>query len=587
MARLARLAEPRVACALIACLSFLAYLPALSGDFVYDDERFIEKNPPVTQLSAAHVLRYFTDPTSQACIGHDIYRPLRTLDFAIDWAIAGDRPWFFHLRSVLDHALVGVLLYLVLRRLLGENVPALAGALAFALHPVNTESVAWITSRGDLLLLIWFLLALLLYLRERPGLAALAFLAALLSKETAVFFPAAVFLVDLFRRADLRLLRRWLWYGAYAMMTVAFVISWIYLVVGGRPEEVGHLQGQWWGGSYPMTVLTMTKGLLHYARVIVFPVHFTVDYHVPVSTGLGTGEIVAILLLAAIAVAAIVAGRRSRLALAWFFLSLLPVSNLIRPIGIPTAERFLYLPLAGVALWAGPVLARHRRLAAAILVCLFALTFARSRIWRTNDSLWLAAEKVSPGPRALDHLAGRELHAAHEARDLLESAAPGARVSLEARMRRHAQATVRYVDQLFDLYENVIRLPPSDTELRNLPRKANALVMLGRPKEALAVANEAIRELGSSLAYYNAALALQELGIWHEAARHLQIARDKGYDATDLQPKICNLWLRAAADREKAHDAAGALEHYRRAWKAYPDPVENAATLEAIRRLGG
>jgi len=587
MARFARLAEPRVACLLIACLSFLAYLPALSGEFVYDDERFIGKNPPVTHLTAANVVRYFTDPTSQSIIGHDIYRPLRTLEFAVDWAISGGRPWFFHLRSMLYHALACVLLYAVLRRLLEADMPALLGALAFALHPVQTESVAWITSRGDVLLLVWFLLALLLYLRERPLLAALAFLVALLSKETAVFFPAAVFLVDLFRRADLRPLRRWAWYGAYATMAVAYVVFWVFLVAGARLEDVGHLGGKWWGGSYPMTLLTMTKGFVHYARVIAFPVHFTVDYHVPVSTGLGVGEVVAIVILAAIAAAAVAGGRRSRLALAWFFLALLPVSNLIRPIGIPTAERFLYLPLVGVALWAGPVLAGHRRLAAAVLACLFVLTFARSRIWRTNDSLWFAAEKVARTPRGLDHLAGRELEAAHEARDLLKLAEPGARGPVEERMLGHARATVRIVDDVMALYATVIRLEPTDIAFRNLPRKANALVILGRPKEALVVAREAVRNKGGRLAYFNAALALQELEVWDEAARHLQTAHDKGYDLTDLRPAICNLWLRAAADREKAGDAAGALRHYRRAWGAYPDPERNAPTLEAIRRLGG
>lgn len=587
MARLERLAEPPAAYLLTACLAFLAYLPALTGEFVYDDERFIEKNPPVTHLTAANAVRYFTDPTSQSVVGHDIYRPLRTLEFAIDWAISSGRPWFFHLRNLLWHALACALLYALLRELLAADVPALLGALAFALHPVNTESVAWITSRSDVLLLVWFLLALLFYLRERPLLAAVFYLLALLSKETAVFFPLAVFLVDLYRRADLQPLHRWIWYGAYALTAVAYVIFWVFLVAAGRPENIGHLGGEWWGGSYGMTVLTMTKGFCHYARVIAFPVYFTIDYHVPASTGLGAGEITAMVILGVIVAAAIAGGRRSRFALAWFFLAMLPVSNLIRPIGIPTAERFLYLPLVGVALWAGPVLARHRRVAAAVLLCFLVLTFTRSRIWRTNDSLWLAAEQVWPGPRALDHLAGRELRAAHEASDLLKTASPAERPALEKRVRRHARATVRYVDRLLDVFANVLRLPPTEMEDRNLPRKANALVLLGRPSEALAVAQKAIRKHGGSLAYFNAALALQELGVWDEAARHLQAAHDKGYDATDLRPTICNLWLRAAAERERAGDRAGALEHYRRAWRAFPDPERNAPTLAAIRRLGG
>jgi tetratricopeptide (TPR) repeat protein len=568
---------------LIACLSFAAYLPALSGEFVYDDERFIEKNPAVTQLTAANAVRYFTDPTSQSIMGHDIYRPLRTLEFAVDWAISGGRPWFFHLRSVLWHALASLLLYAVLRRLLEADLPALFGTLAFALHPVNTEAVAWITSRGDVLLLAWFLLALLLYLRGRPLLAAFAFVGALLSKETAVFFPAAVLMVDLFRRAD----RRWVWYGVYGAMAVVFVAVWFYLVAGAELENVRHLKALW-GGSYSMTVLTMAKGFLHYARVIAFPVHFTVDYHVPTSTGLGLGEVVALVVLAAIVAAAVAAGPRSRLALAWFFLALLPVSNLIRPIGIPTAERFLYLPLVGVALWAGPVLGRYRRLTVLVLVCLFVLTFQRSRIWRTEDALWHAAERVAPTPRGLEYRARKELQAAHAVIDLKRTAAPDARGPLEERVREHASATVRYVDGFFDLYADVIRLPPSKLAPVTLGYKANALLLLGRPSEALREAEQAIRLGGSSLAYLSAALAAQDLGIWDKAASYLQTAHDMGFGAASfVLPDIGNLWLRAAVDRERAGDRAGALERYRRSWKAFPDPVRNRPALEAIRRLGG
>lgn len=568
---------------LIACLAFAAYLPSFSGDFVFDDERFIEKNDAVTQLSAAHVVRYFTDPSSHSIVGHDIYRPLRTLEFAVDWKLSGGRPWFFHLRSVLWHAAACVLLYAVLRRLLAADGPALVGTLLFALHPVNTESVAWITSRGDVLLLFWFLLALLLYLRGRPLLAAFAFLGALLSKETAVFFPAAVLMVDLFRRAD----RRWAWYGVYGALAVAFVAVWFYLVAGAQLENVGHLKA-WWGGSYATTLLTMAKGFLHYARVIAFPVHFTVDYHVPTSTGLGLGEIVALAMLAAIAAAALAAGPRARLALAWFFAALLPVSNLIRPIGIPTAERFLYLPLVGVVLWAGPLLGRYRRLAAAVLVCLFALTFQRSRIWRSEDTLWQAAEQVAPTPRGLEYRARTEMRAANEVSARLQHASPAERGALEERLREHARTTLRYADGFFDVYENVIRLTPSTLGIEVLVYKANALMILGRVEEALVEAERSIELGGSTMAYLTASLAARRIGIWDKAASYLQTAYERGFgDATAVRRDIVGLWLQAAAQRERAGDPAGALERYRRAWNAFPDPAQNAASYHAIRRLGG
>ncbi|MHC4338988.1 MAG: hypothetical protein ACYSX0_02065 [Planctomycetota bacterium] len=586
---LARFIEPRNARILIACLAFLVYVPALLGGFVYEDERFIEKNTAVADLSWANVGRYFTDPTSHAVVGHDVYRPLRTLEFAVDWALSGGQPWLFHLHSMAYHVAACLLLFAVVRRLLGAvgygaaNAAALLGTLAFGLHPVHTESVAWISSRADVMVLFWILLALWLYLRDRPLLAAFAFCGALLSKETGVFFIAAVFLVDLFRRAD----RRGLWYFIYSVMAIAFVVIWVNLVFEGKAEQVGHLKGQLWGGSYAMTLLTMAKGFLHYLRVMVLPVHFTVDYHVATSTGLGWHEAGALLVLALVVASAVAAGRRSRFALAWFFVALLPASNLIRPIGIPTAERFLYLPMAGLAIWIGPLLARYRRLALVLLACLFVLTSLRTRIWRSDDAIWDAAIQVAPTPRGLDYLARREIDAAHEARQSLNDVAPQQRGPLEKEMRAHAEAVLDHADGLYGLYEKVILLPPGPLAGRNMSRKANALVLLGRPAEALVAARRAIRDWGQPQAYFNAALACQELKRWEAAAKYLTAAHNKGYEISDLRPSIASMWLESAASKERAGNRSGALRDYRRSWETVPDPVRNAEAFEAIRRLGG
>jgi tetratricopeptide (TPR) repeat protein len=586
---LERTIEPKNARILIACLAFLVYAPCLFGEFVYEDERFIEVNPAVTDLTWSNVVRYFTDPTSHAVVGHDVFRPLRTFEFAVDWALSGGRPWLFHLHSMAYHVVVCLLLFSVLRRLLGAagngaaNAAALFGTLAFGLHPVHTESVAWISSRADVMVLFWILFALRLYLRDRLLLAALAFAGALLSKETGVFFVAAVLLVDLFRRAD----RRWLWYGIYGVMAIAFVAIWINLVFVGKAEHVGHLKGQLWGGSYVMTLLTMAKGFLHYLRVMVLPVHFTVDYHVATSTGLGWHEALALVVLALIVTAAVTAGRRSRFALAWFFVALLPASNLIRPIGIPTAERFLYLPMAGLAIWLGPLLARYRRSALVLLACLFVLTLLRTRTWRSDDALWDAAIKVAPTPRGLDYLARREIDAAHEARQSLKGLAPDERSARENEMRAHAEAVIDRADGLYHLYERVILLPPGTLAGRNMSRKANALVLLGRPVEALVAAKRAIKDWGRPLAYFNAALACQELKRWEAAALYLQAAHEGGYDISDLRPSIASMWLRSAAEKEGSGNRSGALRDYRRSWETVPDPVRNPDAFAAIRRLGG
>lgn len=93
-------ADPRVVPALVALLALAAYLPSLSGGFVSDDARFIVDNEAVHELSPARAWSYFANPEAQATVGHDIYRPLRTLGFAIDWTVSGGSPLFFRIRSL-------------------------------------------------------------------------------------------------------------------------------------------------------------------------------------------------------------------------------------------------------------------------------------------------------------------------------------------------------------------------------------------------------------------------------------------------------------------------------------------------------
>ncbi|MHC4470107.1 MAG: hypothetical protein ACYTDY_02790 [Planctomycetota bacterium] len=553
--------SPRFRRALIAALAFAAYLPSLFGGFVYDDDRFVEQNPAVHSLTPANAVRYFTDPRTLAAVGHEgIYRPVRTLDFAIDWAISGGRPWFFHLRNVLYHVLGSLLALAVLRRLLEEDGPALFGALVFALHPVNVESVAWITSRGDVLLVVTFLLALLLHLEGRRVGAALVLLLALFSKESAVVFPAAALLVDAFRKERLR----WVWYGIYGGIAAGYVVFWFLFLGGGTVLGVGHLP-HFWGGSYGANLLTMAKGFLYYAKLIVLPTQLVIDYHVPPTPRLDAGAAVAIVLLLSLALAALLASRRSRFAALWFFATILPVSNLIRPIGIPTAERFLYLPLLGVALFAGPLLFSRWRLAAVAVGCLFVLTFARSIDWRSDDALWDAADRVAVTPRGLAHRASRELARAHEDREERDRAVLGAKAGHHEAMVGHAKAVCRVADEYVAYYEDVLGLGLGKVGGRVLSDKANALILLGRPAEAAGAADRAVRLGGGAEAYYNAALALERLGRRPEAALNL---------------------TKAAELFEERGEKDRALRYYHQSWEMFPDPERNGAALAGVRRLG-
>lgn len=551
-----------LAAAYLAAVVLIAYLPSLFGGFVYDDQRFVEENAAVHHLSVANVGRYFSDPSTMAATSwKGIYRPLRTLDFAIDWAIGGGSPFFFHLRNLIYHALVAWLVFCLLRRLLPESdeaVPAAAflGALVFALHPVQTESVAWITSRGDLLVGVFFLAALLLHLRGRFVLAALVLVAALFSKESAAVFAGAAFLADRLRRRP----PPWIAYGVYLVIAGAYAALWVKMIAGGDVGGVGHVE-TFWGGSYVANLLTMAGGFLHYARLILFPVHFTVDTYVPIHTGFSGGAVAAAVVLLAIA-GAMLLGRRSRFALGWFLVTILPVSNLLFPIGIPTAERFLYVPLVGIVLLAAPALARTR-LTLVVLGCLALVTFRQCFFWKDPDALFEHALEVTESPRALGHYVDRSLDRAYAAQDRIPLVLPGERPELVREMQDHAAEAVRYANRLVRFYRDHLHekeLPASAAN--SLSQQANAYLLLGRWAAALRSADLALRARKDLPdAFYNAGYALWQLGRKEEAALNFQRSAELSEKAARELEALGQVdrARQARAEAERARSAAQQL----------------------------
>jgi tetratricopeptide (TPR) repeat protein len=174
------------------------------------------------------------------------------------------------------------------------------------------------------------------------------------------------------------------------------------------------------------TVLTMCRGFVYYARLLLVPVDMAIDFHAVPAGGLDPVTIVcAVIQVGVLAAAGIYAIRRRRafpFAVFWFFATLFPASNLLIPSGISTAERFLYIPMVGVALPAGILLARVfrksglGRLSVALLLgCLAAVSIDRALVWVTDDRLWEATLSRGEAPDGLDRrirTLGEEMRAA-------------------------------------------------------------------------------------------------------------------------------------------------------------------------------
>src|SRR5437870_6466138 len=199
--------------ALIALVTFAAFLPALQNQFVnWDDHENFLDNPHYRGLAWSHLRWMWTTHR-----GH--YIPLTWMTFGLDYLLWGMNPVGYHLTSLLLHAANAVVFFFLVRRLLtlalpspserGYALPVAAGfaALVFAIHPLRVESVAWATERRDVLSGLFYLVTILVYLRacERGArgrrwysLAVATFVLALLAKSMVVNLPIVLLVLDVY-----------------------------------------------------------------------------------------------------------------------------------------------------------------------------------------------------------------------------------------------------------------------------------------------------------------------------------------------------------------------------------------------------
>ena len=209
--------------ALVLGLTTLAYLPSLANGFIWDDDISLTQNPAI--LSGDGLRQFwFTTETPD-------YWPVTATTLWAEWRLWGMNPLGYHVSNLALHLAEVALLWAVLRRL---RVPGAAvAALLFALHPVNVESVAWITQRKNLVALLFFLLSIYAFVRAEEGarsaygLSLFAFVLALLSKGSVAVLPVVLLgLIAYRRRLErrdlLRLLPFFLVAGALTLVDIWF-----------------------------------------------------------------------------------------------------------------------------------------------------------------------------------------------------------------------------------------------------------------------------------------------------------------------------------------------------------------------------
>lgn len=420
----------------LALACFLAYANSLGGDFVFDDTMQIVDNRSLASWS--NLLTAFTTDVwafqkdSVKGLSLPYYRPLFTIYLTVGYQLFGFWQQGWHLFSVAIHTGATFLVYALFLRLTGENRRlSIIGAVLFALIPIHVESVSWISGIPDPLSALFYIPAIIFYIRwrtEKSGnkylfLSLTVFLLALLCKETPIILPLVLIVWEISRDparnltdkflASLKRILIFVFPAAFYLAVRFFALGnfeWHHPINSQTPAE--------------LVYATAPEVVFIYLKNIIFPFDLSLIYDTRFVTGFSDVLFwLPLLGLAGLGILIYLFKRKLTppmwMALALFFIPLLPVLNLtVFHYKYIVQDRYLYLPSIGFTLflaclieklWASgkPILRKAAPVIAILLSISYLLgTVRQNRVWNSSITLWTKAAVVEPNWWAIHYNLG-------------------------------------------------------------------------------------------------------------------------------------------------------------------------------------
>jgi len=553
----------------------IAYQPVWHAGFIWDDDHYVVNNPLLTAPDGLWRIWFSYDSPSQ-------YFPLIYTTFRVERALWGLSPLGYHCVNVLFHCANALLLWRLLLRL---EIPGAALAAAiFALHPVQVESVAWVTELKNVQMGFFFLLSVLAWTRfTGPGnerawrfyAVSLVFYAlALCSKTTACTLPAALLLIVWLRGERI---------GGRRLLEVApFVAMGIGMGTITVFWERYHqgTQGKMFSLGLVERVLVASRAVWFYLGKLVWPDNLIFSYpHWAVSRAdpLAYGWPLALIILAGVMVfAGRFVGRGAWAALIFFVATLSPVLGFIMLYTFRysyVADHYQYLACIGpIALFSAGIEGLQRRyvrsiplvipgLCAVLLVSLGVLTWRQSGTYRDMETLWRTTIARNPeSSMAHGNLSilllqqGRVDEAVTEAREAVRLEPDITEVHADL---GNALLVQGRVEEAIVEFREAVRISPDLAEAYyNL---GNALFQNEQPNEAIAQLREAIRlnpEFAN--AYYNLGVVHYQMGEVPKAIVNIEKALQLEPANLAAQAKLA--WILAAAPQTAFRDGDRAVK---------------------------
>lgn len=401
----------------LAVLAFAVYFNSLQNDFVFDDESVVLGDPSITDIK--NLPKYFTGEEGFHKVIGRYYRPVVSASYAIDYMVWGPKAAGFHFTNILIH-LINTLLVFKLLMLLFKNVQhkyktyfLFFGAALFALHPIHTEAVSWVSGRTDSLFFTFFAAAFIYYLKFKEEstnknllMLSLYYFLSLLSKEMAITLPVVIILYEFIinqknKLADFAQEKKAIIYMA-AVSVLFLFIRWLIL----KDVPVRESYYYFYGKSFATVFFTMLQAIPVYFKLILVPYGMLYHYsgNLPFIDSIARTEaIFAIAIIAILLFSAFYLRKRLpwlSFSIFFIFLTLAPVLNIVPTMNF-IAERFIYLPSLALSFAAVALAIKYyspkRNIAIFSLCGIFVigyvyLTYTRNMDWKTNDTLFWSAE---------------------------------------------------------------------------------------------------------------------------------------------------------------------------------------------------
>ncbi|MBW1817694.1 MAG: tetratricopeptide repeat protein [Deltaproteobacteria bacterium] len=400
-------------------LSVVVYGNSLSNQFVFDDYDIFVNRVEITSFTyVPRVLGLIT--------GYTYYRPVRMISYMLDYFLFGPDPLGFHIFNILYHVLAAVFVYVIVFHMGRRHGVALLAAAIFAVHPIQTDAVTYLSGRRDVLFSLFYLMGFYFFLqyRSRAKVRYAVYMVAcyvlgLFTKEMAVTLPGAAFAYDLIQRIGgpgyLKKLFRGIWQTywqsryLYTLLFVLAVLFVLYKTVVTHPSTAGGYHG----GSLSANFLTVAEILAYYVFLLFFPFRLNADYSYnafPVAAAPLHWQVLLSIAVLLVVIMLVIraAGKDKLLAFSglWFFITLLPVCHIF-PHHELLAEHYLYLPMFGFALFSATLLTNllgaHKTRKAwfvgitAVLLIFFSVrSIHRNADWKDDLTLWKKTVQTAP-----------------------------------------------------------------------------------------------------------------------------------------------------------------------------------------------